>query len=369
MRVIVKIGSSLLTERSGRLAYEQVYRYARYVTAALDTGHEVAVVSSGAIAAGFEQLGFSERPSTVVGLQASAAVGQGMLMGAYADAFGKYGRRAAQVLLTRRDFSFRESYNNAYNALTFLLERQVVPIINENDVVSLRELSFGENDLLAALVAALVQADHLVVFTDAGGIYSADPRLQPKAQRYDHLDRITPEIWEQVSAAGSGRGTGGMQAKVRAARVALSLGVDMFIGCSECKEGEGLLPVLAGVGDGTYLAAGANRGLKRRMQWIAFHGEVRGQVEIDQGAVTALVERGKSLLAAGVVSVRGDFESGMVVEVMAPNGKSIGKGLVNYSAVELARVKGLSSTLAREQSSAAREEVIHRDDWVNLSEF
>lgn len=365
-RVIVKIGSSLLTEPCGRLSHERLQTHARAIAAARKAGYEMVLVTSGAIAAGFEQLGFTSRPEGIVARQACAAVGQGLLIRAYADAFHEQGVIAAQVLLAGRDFAVRESYNNALNALSFLLERGVVPIINENDTTAIEELSFGDNDFLAALVSALLHADFCMIFTDTAGLYDADPARNKDARRIPRVTEITAEIMALTGGSGSKVGTGGMRAKLRAAQFALSMGIEVFIGDGKGASESKILDVLRGEGQGTYFATPKNGPVRRKKQWIAFHSLAEGAICIDDGAVRALVEDGRSLLPAGLVEVRGEFKQGVVIEVLTRGGLLVGKGIVNYSAAKLREVMGRSTDYARERLSVSRVEVIHRDDWVSL---
>ncbi|MBO8172309.1 MAG: glutamate 5-kinase [Bacillaceae bacterium] len=366
-RIVVKIGSSSLTNERGGLSHTRLQHYVRALAAIKQQGHEVILVSSGAVAAGFRSLGFPHRPDTLEGKQAAAAVGQGLLIQAYAEAFGKFGMITAQVLLTRTDFSDRDRYRNAYNTLSFLLKKGVVPIINENDTVSINELTFGDNDMLSALVAGLLQSDYLIIFTDTDGIYDADPRRNPDAHRIPHIDKITPDIEAMATDSGSQVGTGGMKSKIMAAKTALMLGVPVFIGKSD--EDPDLLHILDGRGNGTYLGEDTPSPVKTRKQWIAFHSETHGEIRIDEGAARAILEDGKSLLPAGVTGVTGTFKPGQVVKVVGPGGNVIGKGQINYSHIQLDSVKGLPGYLAKQKSQSDKEEVIHRDDWVALNEI
>jgi len=365
-RIVIKIGSSLLTEPSGRLSHTKLQAHAAAIAAAYQAGHETVLVTSGAIAAGFEQLGFASRPEGIVARQACAAVGQGLLIKAYSESFQARGVTTAQVLLARRDFAVRDSYNNALNALSFLLERGIVPIINENDTTAVEELSFGDNDFLAALVSALLHADLCIIFTDTAGLYDSDPSRNENARPIPRVEEITPEILAMTGGSGTKVGTGGMRAKLRAADFALSMGTEMFIGDGRGDEESKVLDVLSGAGRGTYFAAPKNGLLKRKKQWIAFHSPVQGTVCIDPGAVKAMVEEGRSLLPAGIIEVRGGFGAGVVVEVLAQDGSLIGKGIVNYPAEQLREVMGRSTEFARQRLDVNRVEVIHRDDWVSL---
>ena len=249
-RVVVKLGSNLLTDADQGLSRVRLDKYVNALAKLRAFVPEVVLVSSGAIAAGYSRLNYASRPSSVIAKQACAAVGQGLLIQAYTESFAAHGLSVAQVLLTRGDFARRESYNNALNTLSLLLEKGVVPIINENDTVSIRELTFGENDLLAALVATLLQADYLVIFSSACGLYDRDPSLHPEAKLIERVDEISPKIRAMASASTSSKGTGGMVAKLAAAELALSMGIPVFIGggVKDCD----LKAVLDGSAHGTY---------------------------------------------------------------------------------------------------------------------
>jgi glutamate 5-kinase len=363
-RIVVKIGSSSLTDEHGGLSEAKLNEHVDAIARLKQEGYEVIVISSGAVAAGFTRLDYVSRPVTIEGRQAAAAVGQGLLMQGYTRAFARHHIVTAQLLLTRGDFADRERYNNAYATLAELLTRGAVPIINENDSVAVDELTFGDNDMLSALVSGLVHADLLIILTDVDGLYDQDPRLSPKAKKYIYLPEITDELLAIAGQSGSKVGTGGMLSKMEAAKTALSLGVQVFIGRGEGEEK--LLDIIRGKGNGTYIGHSTDHGLKKRQQWIAFHSQVKGQVVVDQGAASALLERGKSLLPAGVVRVEGAFAPGDVVEVLNMKGEMIGKGMVNYSARELDAVKGLSSQEATKITRRAAEEVIHRNNWVRM---
>ncbi len=229
-RVVVKIGSSSLTNSKGEIDHEKLQDHIDAIVTLKRQGHEVLLVSSGAVAAGFRKLGYPSRPVTLKGKQAAAAVGQSLLVQQYAEGFQEYEITTAQILLTRTDFSKKERYKNAYATFTELLERSILPIINENDTVSVAELTFGDNDMLSALVSGLVHADQLIILTDINGLYDDNPIKNPNAKRIDHLSEITDDILALASGAGSNVGTGGMQSKLIAARTALHSGVKVFIG-------------------------------------------------------------------------------------------------------------------------------------------
>ncbi len=321
-------------------------------------------MSSGAVAAGYCGLGYPSRPVTIAGKQAAAAVGQVMLLNNYANAFGRHGLTVAQLLLARQDFERREQMSHAYSALSELLRRSVIPIINENDSVSLAELTFGDNDMLSALVSGLVHADFLAILTDVNGLYDRNPVLYPDAKRYNQLDELPDEFLNEISSvSGSKVGTGGMRSKLRAARTALSLGVRTFIGKGTGPEK--LLKMIDGDGDGTYIgSADLKPSLKVTKQWIALHSPISGKIEIDDGAVHALMDDGKSLLPAGVKKIIGRFLAGEVIQIIDRNHHVLGKGQVNYSSQQLNEIKSLPSSMAMSRANGDHPEVVHRDNWV-----
>lgn len=363
-RIVVKVGSSSLTTPTGGLHVGHLHGLVDAIAQLKKEGHEVILVSSGAVAAGFSALGFPNRPVTLEGKQAAAAVGQGMLIHAYNDRLAAHGLIGAQILLTRNDFAHRNRYQNAYNALNVLLKKGAVPIINENDTVAVDELTFGDNDMLSALVSGLLHADHLIILTDTDGLYDSDPRTNPQAKKFDKIEEITPEIEALAGDSGSKVGTGGMRSKINAAKLALSFGVEVFIGTGEGEDR--LLRILHGDGAGTYFINKMRSSIKAHKQWIAFHAKTAGIIRVDQGAAQALLYGGKSLLPSGVTDVLGSFSPGQVVEVMDLNGHLLGKGIVNYSDLNLLKVKGKSTFFSKAILKMDRAEVIHRDHWVSL---
>jgi glutamate 5-kinase len=357
-RIVVKIGSSSLTNEKGEIDQEKLSDHVRAVADLRNEGHEVLMVSSGAVAAGFSRLGYPTRPVTLKGRQAAAAVGQSLLIQSYIEQFSAFSIIPAQILLTRTDFSNRDRYKNAYATIMELLERRLLPIINENDTVSVEELTFGDNDMLSALVSGLIHADQLIILTDINGLYDSNPRSNPDAIRLDVLETITDEMVGFAEGAGSKVGTGGMKSKLMAAKTALSLGVPVFIG--KGKGRDKLTRILNGSGDGTYIKNNSLSSINTRRQWIAVHSEVSGAIYVDKGAEDAIIFNGKSLLPAGVTGIRGTFQTGDVVEVFGPSGL-LGKGEITYSADALESVLGKSSA-----SEKPLMEVIHRNKWVKV---
>ena len=360
-RIVVKIGSSSLTDSKGEIDQEKFIDHVEAVAALREQGHEVLLVSSGAVAAGFARLGYPSRPVTIKGKQAAAAVGQSILIQAYMEQFHLYNIIPAQILLTRNDFSKKDRYRNAFATVTELLERGILPIINENDTVSVKELTFGDNDMLSALVSGLVHADQLIILTDINGLYDSNPLSNPTAKRWDYIEKITEEVMDAAGGSGSKVGTGGMKSKIQAAKTALSLGVKVFIGHGKGKQK--LLEILDGQGDGTYIGGDSLVSVNNPKQWIALHSQVSGKIYVDQGAELALTSKGSSLLPAGIYDIIGSFENGDVVEVFGENGL-IGKGEVYYSAQELRKVMGKRKEDVEKEMIVASIEVIHRDKWV-----
>lgn len=362
-RIVVKIGSSSLTNTNGGLSEEKLLEHAEALAYLKRQGHEVILISSGGVAAGFNDLGYPSRPVTLAGKQAAAAVGQGLLIQTYTEAFKTYGIVAAQLLLTRNVFVNEDQYGNVYATLTELLKRSVLPIINENDSVAVDELTFGDNDMLSALVSGLVHADFLIVLTDVNGVYETDPHANRMAKRYDFLPVIPNELIHNSKVdSGSKFGTGGMRSKLLAAQTALSLGVNVFIGTGSGQNK--LVQILDGNGDGTYIGDSRNHNLRKPKQWIAFHSPVSGKIEIDEGAERAILAGGKSLLPAGIKSFVGTFEAGDVVEIVNTRQYVIAKGQVNYSSEELNVTMGMKSREAMLKTEQNRPEVIHRDRLV-----
>lgn len=360
-RIVVKIGSSSLTNSKGQIDQEKISDHTAAIAELRDAGHEVLLVSSGAVAAGFRKLGYSSRPVTLKGKQAAAAVGQSVLIQSYNEQFSEYGIIPAQILLTRTDFSNKSRYRNAYETLTELLSRGILPIINENDTVSIEELTFGDNDMLSALVSGLVHADQLIILTDINGLYDANPNKQHDAKRIDYIEMVTDDLMKLGGNSDSKVGTGGMKSKLHAAKTALSLGVKVFIGTGDGSKK--LKEIIAGNGDGTYIGKGSLPTIARNKQWISLHSHVSGALFVDEGAEEALVKKGSSLLPAGIYKMIGSFDKGDVVEVYGSLGL-LGKGEVLYSENELKSVMGKRSG----EIVFPAIEVIHRDNWVKVKE-
>ncbi|MCZ2259586.1 glutamate 5-kinase [Sporosarcina sp. G11-34] len=362
-RIVVKIGSSSLTNDQGEIDQEKLDDHVGALAKLREAGHEVVLVSSGAVAAGFGRLGYSSRPVTLKGRQAAAAVGQSLLIQSYIDKFSEFSIVPAQILLTRDDFTNHERYRNAYATLMELLERRILPIINENDTVSVKELTFGDNDMLSALVSGFIRADQLIILTDINGLYDSNPHVNPKAKKIGHLDEITEEMLAFAEDSTSSVGTGGMKSKLLSAKAALSVGVPVFIG--QGKGSDKLLEIINGEGNGTYISNKERNQININQQWIAMHSESSGIVYVDKGAEEALLYYSKNLLPAGIFKVKGNFQKGDVVEVYGLNGV-IGKGEVAYSSDDLVKVIGTRSAEPTKRGSGVPIEVIHREKWVKI---
>lgn len=358
-RVVVKVGSGVLT-REGRLHPRTLGRLAAEISRA--SKHSFVLVSSGAIALGIEAMGLKARPRDVVGLQAAAAVGQAKLVDRWSRAFARNGRVVGQVLLTHDDFSERGRYLNARHTLNRLLGRKIVPIINENDSVSVEEIRLGDNDHLAGLTVGLIGADLLVLLSDVDGLYDDDPGRNPQARFISTVDGSDPDLLSMARGARSAVGTGGMLSKLRSARMASQLGVPVVI-ASGRRSGV-LGRILRGEDEGTFVRP-AEQGLLGRKGWLAHATRPRGRIVVDAGARRALVRDKRSLLPAGVCSVTGSFGEGDPVEVVDEKGQVFALGLAVYSADDVRRLAGSKSgEIAALLGFKTLDEVIHRDDLV-----
>ncbi|MCX7988937.1 MAG: glutamate 5-kinase [Thermodesulfovibrio sp.] len=364
MRVVVKIGSNLLTDKSGRINQKRIHSFAKEISELSNKNYEIVMVSSGAIASGLRKLGLKSKPKEIRKKQATAAVGQPLLMWMYEQYFFKYKKHIAQILLTRDDLSDRVRYINAKNTILTLLEMKVVPIINENDTVATDEIKFGDNDQLAALVSGLIEANHLIILSDVQGLYTSDPKRDPNAKIIKHVNDFSKELEMIAKPASTGYGTGGMYSKVIAAKKATSFGIPVHI-VSGRKYGN-IKAVLEGKDIGTYFEPVKER-VTSRKGWIAYATRAKGNIYIDEGAMKALLKNGKSLLSSGIKKVEGDFELGDAVYCINEKGEKIAKGLVNYSSSEIKLIKGKkSSEIEKILGYKYADEVIHRDNLVIL---
>ena len=363
-RIVVKVGSALVTNRGEGLDIAAIAQWARQIARLRALGREIVLVSSGAIAEGMQRLGWKTRPHRMHQLQAAAAIGQMGMVQVYETCFREHGLRAAQVLLTHADLADRQRYLNARSTLLTLLELGVIPVINENDTVVTDEIKFGDNDTLGALVTNLIEADCLVILTDQAGLYTADPRKVPTAALVRQADAGDPALEEMAGGAGSAIAKGGMLTKVLAAKRAARSGANTVIASG--READILLRLAQGEHVGTLLVS-ATTPLAARKQWLADHVQVAGRLTIDNGAARALRSGGKSLLPIGVGNVEGEFERGAVVACVDLEGAEIARGLVNYSAAEARRIAGRPSGEIESTLGYVEElELIHRDNMVLL---
>ncbi|MBC7954976.1 MAG: glutamate 5-kinase [Cytophagales bacterium] len=361
-RIVIKVGSSLVTNEGRGLDAEAIGTWCRQMATLATQGREVVMVSSGAVAEGMKRLGWSVRPKEIHELQAAAAVGQMGLAQIYETQLRSHGMGSAQVLLTHADLADRERYLNARSTLLTLLRLKVVPVINENDTVVNDEIKFGDNDTLGALVANLIEADALIILTDQKGLYSADPRKDPSAHFIHQAEAGTPQLEQMAGGAGSSIGRGGMITKVLAAKRAASSGATTVIAWG--REPDVLLRLAAGESIGTALTASTPK-LAARKQWMADHLQMRGAVVIDDGAVAKVRDEGKSLLPIGMIEVQGEFVRGDVVAVRSPAGIEIARGLANYASSEARLIaRKPSSEFERLLGFTGEPEMIHRDNMV-----
>lgn len=361
-RVVIKIGSSLLTNNGKGIDSQEIARWAGQIAYLHQQGQQVVLVSSGAIAEGMARLGWNKRPKLVNQLQAAAAVGQIALAQAYETAFKQYGIQTAQILLTHDDLADRHRYLNARSALNTLLELDVIPIINENDTVITKEIQLGDNDTLGALVANLLEAEAYIILTDQEGLYDSDPRKNKNAQFIHRAEAGDPTLEKMAGGAGTHVGTGGMLTKILAAKRAARSGAHTIIASGQV---ENLLPRLSqGESIGTELYAKIPI-LSARKQWLAAHLHVSGYLVLDEGAITALTRQGKSLLPIGVTEVRGDFERGDLVACIDKEGREYARGLVSYSAEDARQIIGKpSGQIEKILGAVTDNDLIHRDNMI-----
>lgn len=364
-RIVVKVGSSLVTNDGKGLDLAALARWAAEIAELKRRGKQVVLVSSGAIAEGCQRLGWSVRPKGVHELQAAAAVGQMGLCQAYETAFRAFGLKTAQILLTHEDLADRTRYLNARSTLTTLLNLNVVPIINENDTVVTDEIRFGDNDTLGALVTNLIEADALIILTDQQGLYTADPRKHPDAVFVHEAQAGDAALEDMAGGVGSSVGTGGMITKILAAKRSARSGANTVIACG--REHDVLSRLADGEGIGTQLLAPTNR-MAARKQWLADHLKLTGRIVLDHGAAQAVRERGTSLLPVGVTAIDGDFLRGEAVACVDQQGEEVARGLVNYSSDEARLImKKTTREIEATLGYMVEPELIHRDNMVTLS--
>lgn len=359
-KIVVKVGTSTLTHKNGKLNLEQIEKLVRQLSDLRNQGKDVVLVSSGAIGAGMGKLNLEERPKTIPEKQAVAAVGQGILLHIYEKIFSEYGQATAQLLLTKADLEHRQRFLNARNTLLTLLRLGVIPIVNENDTVAFEEIKFGDNDTLAALVGTLIDADLVILLTDIDGFYNGDPRKNKNAKRIPVVEMIDEQIEGLAGSVGSKFGSGGMATKITAASIAVNAGIPLMI--AHGAEEHIIRRLTCGEDVGTlFLPIEMKPHLRKK--WIAFGSHVGGKVIVDDGAREALIHKGKSLLPSGIVAVEGSFASGDVVEIADVKGREFARGITNYSASELNRIKGQKSKdICPILGYKDFDEVIHRDN-------
>lgn len=361
-RIVIKIGSALLTNNGAGLHREAIDGWVEQIAQLLDQGKEIVLVSSGSIAEGIVRLGWKTRPESIHELQAAAAVGQMGLIQTYESSFKRFDRTTAQILLDHDDLANRQRYLNARSALQTLINVKALPIVNENDTVVTDEIRFGDNDSLAALVANLIDADLLVILTDKDGLYTANPDTDSNATLITDAMASDSSLDALAGGSSSGLGRGGMVTKLQAARLAARSGCDTVIVGGSNKDI--ILAVTEGASVGTLLTA-SQQPLAARKQWLAGHLQVKGQLQLDAGAINVLTQKGCSLLAVGVTAVKGNFSRGDLVSCIDDEGQEIARGLVNYNADEANLIKGQTTdAILSILGYVEDDELIHRDNMV-----
>ncbi|MDV3426777.1 MAG: glutamate 5-kinase [Bacillota bacterium] len=361
-RVVIKVGSSSITHSNGLINLNKMEHLCQQIADIHNKGIEIVFVSSGAIGAGMGKLMLKERPRTIPEKQAAAAVGQGILIHLYEKMFSEYGITIAQILLTREDMGSKNRYLNGRFALSALIEKNVIPIINENDAISVEEIKFGDNDNLSALVACMVEADLLIILSDIDGLYDKNPSLCSDASIINFVDKIDKSIEEFAGGTISNVGTGGMITKIKAARVSTSSGIPMVIAKSD--EPYVLDKILSFSDLGTFFKPKIIP-LKKEKRWIAFASKVTGSITVDDGAENALIKHHKSLLPSGILNISGSFSHRDVVNIMDIKNKIIARGITNYSSSDLEKIKGIKTgDIEKVLGIKNYDEVIHCDNMV-----
>lgn len=368
-RWVIKIGSALITNNGNNLAHEALDKWVPQIARLVKHGHEIVLVSSGAVAEGMHRLGWQQRPGTLHDLQTAAAVGQAGLIQSYETRFQQHSLQTAQILLVHDDLSSRTRYLNARQTINSILSVGAIPIVNENDTVATDEIRFGDNDTLAGLVANLIDADTLLILTDQDGLYDDDPRTNPQATLIDHCDVSDPRLDEVAKGSSGTLGRGGMTTKIRAARFAARSGTTTIIANGNVAS---IIEKIAASAIEKTAARGTTltnnrKPITARKQWLAGSLQVKGQLSLDAGAVRALCNTGVSLLPVGLTAVQGDFARGELVSCLDPNGAEVARGLVNYSSEEARLIIGKASgELQTVLGYAGETEIIHRNDLVVL---
>ncbi len=360
-RWVVKIGSALLTDNGCGLKHELLDTWVGQIAKLMGRNIEFVIVSSGAVAEGITRLGWEKRPTVIHDLQAAAAVGQMGLIQAYEACFQQYGKQTAQVLLTHDDVANRSRYLNARSSLTSLIKLKVIPIVNENDTVATDEIRFGDNDTLAGLVANLIDADLLILLTDQKGLYTSDPRIDSSAELIENAQVNDPKL-EEYSGEGGSLGRGGMRTKIKAASIAARSGTNTIIASG--LDDSVLLRIADGENAGTLLSS-TEESIKAKKQWLANQTYLQGSVTLDDGAVKALKENGKSLLPVGIKSITGEFKRGEIIACVDSNGGEIARGLTNYDSDQARKIAGKSSKeICDLLGEYGEDEFIHRDNMI-----
>jgi glutamate 5-kinase len=362
-KMVVKVGSSSLTLKTGGLDRTNIEKLVNEVSSLVKRGIEVIIVTSGAIAAGLEDLNMPKKPREITLLQAAASIGQVELMKLYGDLFSENGLKIGQILLTQEDTTRREQYLNIKNTIRNLIDLGVIPLINENDSVAVDEIKFGDNDKLAALVSVLAEADVLVILTDIEGMYDKNPRVSRDAKLISYIDRIDKNIESAAGGIGSTYGIGGMESKIKAAKICSFSGIKTIIANS--RRENVLDEILEGKNVGTFFAPQAVKRVKSIKKWIAFGMKTKGSIIIDKGAEEAVLNKGKSILPVGVLKVRGKFNKGDTLKVFSMDNKLIAKGISNFSSDDILKIKGKNQEkILSEFNDVMCSEVIHRDCLV-----
>ena len=364
-KIVIKIGTRVLTNEDGLLDKNRIMELSKQVVKLRLKGFSVVIVSSGSIGAGISALGLQKRPSILPELQAAAAIGQGKLIEVYNECFKKHGYHAAQLLLTRQDFEDRQRYLNACNTLHSLLNFKTIPIINENDTISVEEITFGDNDILSALVTNLLRADLLILLSSVDGLYTTPPSSGKSCRVLSVVDSISDDIKKLAFKQKTKEGVGGMESKLEAANIATGSGEAVIIANGMQSD---VLSKIMNYDDVGTLFVPYNKKITSRKRWIGFTVKPKGKIYIDEGALSALQKKGKSLLPSGVVKVEGKFIKGDVVSVVdVGEKKEVARGLMNYSADEVRKVKGLRTSLIKKTLGyKPYDEIIHRDNIILL---
>jgi len=364
-KIVIKIGTRVLTNQDGLVDKNRIMELSKQVVKLRLKGFSVVIVSSGSIGAGISALGLQKRPSSLPELQAAAAIGQGKLIEVYNECFKKYGYHAAQLLLTRQDFEDRQRYLNTCNTLHSLLNFKTIPIINENDTISVEEITFGDNDILSALVTNLLRADLLILLSSVDGLYTTPPAPGKSCRVLSVVDSISDDIKKLAFKQKTKEGVGGMESKLEAANIATGSGEAVIIANGMQSD---ILSKIMNYDDVGTLFVPYNKKITSRKRWIGFTVKPKGKIYIDEGALSALQKKGKSLLPSGVVKIEGKFIKGDVVSIVDVGEKrEVARGLMNYSADEVRKVKGLRTSLIKKTLGyKPYDEIVHRDNIVLL---